>query len=144
MNNIVKIFGRSKQKEDNNGPSVIGRPTNVMHDIHVSKNKETGQLEGLPLAWQRQIGNLFTKAEQSDNPDALIYAVKYYNYSIKKKDDSEPFKPFVTEQDIDEESEAIDLYMNSDAAHESRECILEGKRLPPMFPEFTTFGRYVH
>ncbi|KAK5649250.1 hypothetical protein RI129_000279 [Pyrocoelia pectoralis] len=121
--NISKIFRRNTHKDDN-GPSVIGHPTNVIHDIHVIKNKETGQLEGLPLAWQRQIGNLFTKAEQNKNPDALIHAIKYYNYSMKKKEEIEPFKLIVTERDIDEESEAINLYMNSDAAHQSRECLL--------------------
>ncbi|XP_018324231.1 serine/threonine-protein kinase PAK 3 [Agrilus planipennis] len=142
--NIAKIFKRHTHKNsDDNGPSVIGNPTNVIHDIHVFTNKETGQLEGLPLAWQRQIGNLFTKAEQNNNPDALLHAVKYYNYSIKKKEDSEPpFKPFVTEQDIVEESEEIDKFMNSDDAHESRECLLSdddkpARRLPPNFPEFS-------
>lgn len=134
---ISRIF-RKNPHRDENGPSVIGHPTNVMHDIHVSKNKETGQLEGLPLAWQRQIGNLFTKAEQSNNPDALIYAVKYYNYSMKKKEESEPFKPFVTERDIDEESEAIDLYMNSSDAHQSRECLANDMRgLHPTLPEMS-------
>ncbi|KAK4881280.1 hypothetical protein RN001_004599 [Aquatica leii] len=127
--NISKIFRRNAHRDDN-GPSVIGHPTNVIHDIHVIKNKETGQLEGLPLAWQRQIGNLFTKAEQNNNPDALLHAIKYYNYSMKKKEESEPFKHIVTERDIDEESEAINLFMNSDAAHQSRENLLnESKHL---------------
>ncbi|KAF5270977.1 hypothetical protein FQA39_LY08280 [Lamprigera yunnana] len=121
--NLSKIFRRNTHKDDN-GPSVIGHPTNVIHDIHVIKNEETGQLEGLPLAWQRQIGNLFTKAEQNNNPDALLHAIKYYNYSMKKKEDPEPFKPILTERDIDEESEAINLFMNSDDAHQSRECLL--------------------
>lgn len=139
MNNITKIFRRNPHRDDNS-PSVIGPPTNVIHDIHVSKNKETGQLEGLPLAWQRQIGNLFTEAEQSKNPDALIYAVKYYNYSMKKKEETEPFKPFVTERDIDEESEAIDLYMNSNDAHQSRECLLNNAKggLRPTLPEISS------
>lgn len=134
--NIARIF-RKNPHRDENGPSVIGHPTNVMHDIHVSKNKETGQLEGLPLAWQRQIGNLFTQAERNNNPDALIHAVKYYNYSMKKKE-PEPFKPFLTEEDIDEESEAIDLYMNSDDAHQSRECLTSNvKELQPTLPELS-------
>lgn len=134
--NLVKMFRRNNHRDDT-GPSVIGHPTNVIHDIHVSKNKETGQLEGLPLAWQRQIGNLFTEAEQNNNPSALLYAVKYYNYSMKKKEEFEPFKHIVTEQDIHEESEAIELYMNSNAAHQSRECLNNDRHMFADIPELS-------
>lgn len=105
------------------GASVIGKPTNVNHDIHVSKNEKTGQLEGLPSAWIRQIGNQITKDEQNRDPTAVYMAVKYYNYSIKKKEEGEPFKQIMTEEDIDEESKEIDNYMNSKDAHKSKDLI---------------------
>lgn len=49
----------------------------------------------------------FRKAEQHANPDAAIQAVKYYNYSLIKKN-FDPFKPFVTEKAIAEESKEIE------------------------------------
>lgn len=42
-----------KNKTPVEGPSQIGFPTNVHHEFHVSKNKETGKLEGLPDSWTR-------------------------------------------------------------------------------------------
>lgn len=116
----MKLFKRESAREDNS-PSVIGNPTNVQHDIHVIKNA-AGHLEGLPEAWIRQIGNQITKAEQSNNPDAVLQAVKYYNYSMKKKE-PEPFKVFITEEEVIEETKAIDNFMNSRDAHQSKDSI---------------------
>lgn len=108
--NIGKFFRRTQPKDE--GPSEIGFPTNVMHDIHVSKNTQTGRLEGLPEAWRRQIFNQITKDEQSENPNAVLQALKYYNYSMTKRGEvTEPFKPFVTEKIINEESEEIEKLM---------------------------------
>lgn len=109
--NIGKFFFGKSKSNDDGGPSEIGLPTDIKHSIHVSKNKETGQLEGLPEPWKRLIYNQITKDEQSENPDAVMHAIKYYNYSISKKETSEPFKPFVTEKVIDEESEEIENLM---------------------------------
>lgn len=109
--NIGKFFfGKAKTNNDE-GPSEIGLPTDIKHSIHVSKNKETGQLEGLPEPWRRLIYNQITKDEQSENPDAVMHAIKYYNYSISKKDVQEPFKPIFTEKVINEESEEIENLM---------------------------------
>lgn len=119
-----KIFKRNKPKEDFVSASVIGKPTNVNHDIHVIKNEETGQLEGLPSAWIRQIGNQISKDEQSRDPTAVYMAVKYYNYSIKKNEGGgEVIKHIMTEDDIDEESKQIDNFMNSKDAHKSHDLL---------------------
>lgn len=48
-----------------------------------------------------------SKTEQDENPNAALQAIKYYNYSMKKKP-TELFKPFVTEKVIEEESEEIE------------------------------------
>lgn len=107
--NIGKFFwGGKSRHSDEGGPSEIGLPTDIKHSVHVSKNAETGQLEGLPEPWRRLIYNQITKDEQSENPDAVLHAIKYYNYSITKKEVQEPFKPFVTEKVINEESEQIE------------------------------------
>lgn len=137
---FAKIFKRNKPREESVGPSVIGKPTNVNHDIHVIKNKTTGQLEGLPAAWLRQIGNLITEDEQTRDPTAVFMAVKYYNYSIKKKEEDNVFKQIMTEEDIDEESKEIDDYMNSKDAHKSKDLLDDNEidrhlKLPvPEFP----------
>lgn len=105
--------------------SEIGRPTNFMQHVHVSKNQITGDLEGLPNSWVRLMNAQITQDEQNQNPDAAYQAVKFYNYSIKKKDNAEPFKPFITEQAIHEESEEIDKYVNLKSAHKSQDSLGE-------------------
>lgn len=117
MNSIAKIF-RRKEHTDSAGP-VIGEPTNVNHDIHVSKNMVTGKLEGLPTAWLRQISYQITEQEKSQNPSAVVDAVKYYNYSMKKKE-PEAFK-LITEEDIDEETADMENFMQSRDAHKSKD-----------------------
>lgn len=122
MSGFLSIFKtKSSSKDEHRGSSKggggggnimnIGTPTNVVHGIHVSKNNITGDLEGLPKTWQRQMDQLISRQEQNENPDAVYSAVKFYNYSIKKKDQTEPFKPFLTEEAIHEESEEIENYM---------------------------------
>lgn len=48
-------------------------------------------------------------------------AVKYYNYSIKKKDNIEPFKPLITEKAIVEESNEIEEFLFNRNAHNSED-----------------------
>lgn len=54
-------------------------------------------------------------------PLIAYQAVKFYNYSIKKKDNVEPFKPFITEEAIVEESAEIDEFLNAKNAHNSED-----------------------
>lgn len=103
---ITKLF--SKKKSNVEVVSEIGLPTNVSHKFHVSKNVVTGQLEGLPDRWIQELDKQITKSEQNENPAAALQAIKFYNYSIKKKPLEEVFKPFVTEKLIAEESQEID------------------------------------
>lgn len=112
-------------KDSDRQISEIGLPTNVVHGIHVSKNDMTGDLEGLPKAWLRIMNSQITQDEQHQNPDAAYQAVRFYNYSIKKKDNTEPFKPFITEEAINEESEEIDKYVNLKSAHKSQDSLGE-------------------
>ncbi|XP_055639646.1 serine/threonine-protein kinase PAK 3 [Toxorhynchites rutilus septentrionalis] len=121
---MKSLFGRKSAKEnDRNKISEIGLPTNVVHGIHVSKNKLTGDLEGLPKAWIRLMDASITHDEQSKNPEAAYQAVKFYNYSIKKKEQAEPFKPFITEDAIHEETESIDQFLDMKNAHKSEDSL---------------------
>lgn len=52
---------------------------------------------------------------------AAYQAVKFYNYSIKKNYNAEPFKPFITEEAIVEESAEIDEFLNAKNAHNSED-----------------------
>ncbi|XP_023015936.2 p21 (RAC1) activated kinase 3 [Leptinotarsa decemlineata] len=120
------FFKRKPAREENN-IAIIGTPTNVNHDIHVTVN-EKGILTGLPSAWMRQIGTQITKDEQLENPQIVKQVLQYYNYSIKKGNENvQEYKHIVTEKDIVEESKQIDLYMHSKDAHKSKESILSGK-----------------
>ncbi|XP_037041343.1 serine/threonine-protein kinase PAK 1 [Bradysia coprophila] len=130
------LFSKRQSNKDNERQiSEIGLPTNVVHDIHVSKNHMTGDLEGLPKAWLRIMDSQITQDEQTKNPDAAYQAVRFYNYSIKKKDNPEPFKPFITEEAIHEESEEIDKYVTAKSAHKSVESLESGEDSSSEAPE---------
>lgn len=134
------LFGKRQIKDNERQISEIGLPTNVVHDIHVSKNHMTGDLEGLPKAWLRIMDSQITQDEQTKNPDAAYQAVRFYNYSIKKKDNPEPFKPFITEEAINEESEEIDKYVTAKSAHKSQDSLGESSEdssteAPPPLPQ---------
>lgn len=106
---LTKLFSKKKSGPVDTVVTEIGFPTNVSHKFHVSKNAETGQLEGLPDPWIRLLNTQISKSEQDEHPDAALQAIKFYNYSIKRKpQDQEVFKPFVTQDLIEEESQEID------------------------------------
>lgn len=136
------MFKREKnsQKEDRQ-ISEIGLPTNVQHAVHVIKT-DTGYLEGLPKSWQRIMDSQITQDEQHQNPDAAYQAVRYYNYSIKKKDNTDAFKPFITEEAINEESKEMDKYLHQKSAHKSADSLGESsedsysstEQAPPPLP----------
>ncbi|XP_012279643.1 serine/threonine-protein kinase PAK 1 [Orussus abietinus] len=138
---ISKLF--SKKKIVTNSVSEIGLPTNVSHQFHVSKNAETGQLEGLPDPWIRELNAQISKSEQNEHPAAALQAIKFYNYSIKKKPQEEVFKPFVTEDLIEEESQEIDKilskkkYRSGDSDGSTSASSTEGpqQRLPDLPPK---------
>ncbi|XP_001980187.3 serine/threonine-protein kinase PAK 2 [Drosophila erecta] len=109
-----------KKGGDGGSISEIGAPTNFQRHFHVSRNQETGDLEGLPAPWVRLMNSQITRDEQDKNPDAAYHAVKYYNYSIKKKE-NEVFKPFITEDVIHEESKEIENYVNYKNKHKSQD-----------------------
>jgi p21-activated kinase 1 len=118
---MFNLFKRPSKTESTT--MQIGLPTNVVHGVHVSKNILTGDLEGLPKTWIRMLDDQVTQDEQHENPDAAYQAVKFYNYSIKKKENVEPFKPFFTEAIINEESEEIDKFLNSKNAQKSDDSL---------------------
>lgn len=80
-NMFRKLFGNS-EKNKSSEISEIGLPTNVVRGIHVSKNSETGDLEGLPKQWQRLLKNLITEDERSENPDAGLHIKKKKNHIL--------------------------------------------------------------
>lgn len=124
--NFSKLFGRrKKQPHDEPTAAIIGTPTNVNHDIHVRVTAD-GELEGLPVAWLRQIGTQITKDEQTQNPEVVKQVLQYYNFSVKKQGahQGQEIKHIFTEQDIDEESKQLDLYLHSKDAHKSKDSNL--------------------
>ncbi|CAH0682990.1 unnamed protein product [Spodoptera exigua] len=50
----------------------IGMPTDMKQHIHVTKNKETGRLEGLPEPWARVLSAQETSIEENENPLAPV------------------------------------------------------------------------
>ncbi|XP_033217690.1 serine/threonine-protein kinase PAK 1 [Belonocnema kinseyi] len=144
---ISKLFSKKKHYsganlEPLNTVSEIGLPTDVSHQFHVSKNAVTGQLEGLPDPWIRLLNAQISKSEQNEHPAAALQAIKYYNYSIKRKPQEEVFKPFVTEDLIAEESQEIDKILakkyqsgGSDGSASASSTDSQIQRIPELPPK---------
>ncbi|TMW53992.1 hypothetical protein DOY81_000924 [Sarcophaga bullata] len=133
MTSFNSLKGWFRKKEP---ISEIGNPTNFQRHYHVSRNEETGVLEGLPAPWLRLMNGQISKDEQNKNPDAAYQAVKFYNYSIKKKENEAIFKPFITEEAIHEESKEIDNYSTLENHRETLKPQLNDTtgELPPPLP----------
>lgn len=120
-----KLFAKKQPREKEERVTDIGMPTDVKQHIHVSKNSETGMLEGLPTSWLRLLNTQITPAEQNENPDAAIQAVKFHMYTIKnQKAPDEPFKPFLTDEAITEENKEIEKLLDHKNAHQSQDSDL--------------------
>ncbi|KOC66348.1 Serine/threonine-protein kinase PAK 1 [Habropoda laboriosa] len=139
--NISKLFSRKKTGTVDT-VAEIGLPTNVSHKFHVSKNAKTGQLEGLPESWIRLLNTQISKSEQDEHPAAALQAIKFYNYSIKRKPEENVFKPFVTEDLIEEESQEIDKILSkkyhsedSDESSSASSTDSQVQRLPELPPK---------
>ncbi|KFM72158.1 Serine/threonine-protein kinase PAK 1, partial [Stegodyphus mimosarum] len=107
MNVFTKLRSSKKSSKKEQTPSEIGIPFSVKHNIHVEFNQDTGEIEGLPEPWLRllQQANI-SKSEQSQNPTAVLQALKYYVHSIKKKPGEVKF--ITTAKTADEESQEIE------------------------------------
>lgn len=104
----MKMFtGRQKQTKQSGYPqqvSEIGKPFEVRHNVHVGFNIATGKIEGLPAPWVSLInGANITPAEQANNPEAVLNALKLVTYNETHKD------KFIANQDtINQELEEIE------------------------------------
>ncbi|GIY97725.1 hypothetical protein CEXT_679611 [Caerostris extrusa] len=104
---FTKLRSSKKSSKKEQAPSEIGIPFSVKHNIHVGFNQDTGEIEGLPEPWLRllQQANI-SKIEQSQNPTAVLQALKYYVHSIKKKPCEVKF--ITTTTTVDQESREIE------------------------------------
>ncbi|XP_059057229.1 serine/threonine-protein kinase PAK 3 [Achroia grisella] len=119
-----KLFSKKQQNKEDR-VTEIGMPTNVKRHIHVSKNSETGMLEGLPSPWLRVLNAQITPAEQNENPDAAIKAVIFHMYRMEReKALDEPFKPFVTPEVITKEDMEMKKLVDHKNAHQSQDSDL--------------------
>jgi hypothetical protein len=102
---ITKRNNKSGLNSESSRVSDIGKPFLVKHNVHVGFNPDTGKIEGLPTPWLDllQEANI-SKTEQSENPKAVIDALKCYAYSMRKK----PEKWIANQQTIDHEIEEIE------------------------------------
>lgn len=95
------------KKDDLQRASDIGVPFSVKHNIHVSVNNETGCIEGLPDPWIRLLKqNNISTTEQSQNPTAVLQALKFYAHSMKKRPGQAKF--LGTTETVEEEAEEIE------------------------------------
>lgn len=90
MSNIInRIFTSKRNTKQSGYPSQvsdIGTPFEVRHNVHVGFNHATGKIEGLPKPWLNLInGSHITQAEQANNPEAVISALKLVTYVSSKR-----------------------------------------------------------
>jgi len=94
--NLLNVQNSSK---DQLRGSDIGQPFLVKHNIHVNYNPETNKIEGLPKAWLNLLQNSkISETEQTNNPKAVVDALKYYCQTIKKPNQN---KYLVTQDTLD-------------------------------------------
>ncbi|KAK9467329.1 kinase-like domain-containing protein [Lipomyces arxii] len=66
----------------------ISSPYGLKHVTHVGYNLETGEFTGMPKEWQTTLENSgISKAEQEENPQAMMDIVAFYSESVSKEDD---------------------------------------------------------
>ena len=56
----------------------IGPPTDMRREIHVTKNPETGKLEGLPRAWSKFWDKLSSSSKQNEDHEVAKETSKFY------------------------------------------------------------------
>lgn len=92
---FTKFFGQlmptkkktKRKSEDESETMIISGPMNVKHEWHVGFDSETGDFKGLPPAWSQWLQNSnISKTEQTQNPNAVINALKAFEKSVKSKD----------------------------------------------------------
>ncbi|KAJ8716795.1 hypothetical protein PYW07_003422 [Mythimna separata] len=55
----------------------IGTPTDMRRNIHVTKNPETGHLEGLPKSWAK-FWNKLSMNKQNEDPGGIATTTQFY------------------------------------------------------------------
>lgn len=95
-NKVSKFFGslisstkkpkKKRQSEDEDVMTISG-PMNVKHEWHVGFDSSTGDFKGLPPSWAQWLQNSnISKTEQTQNPNAVLNALKVYEKSVKRQD----------------------------------------------------------
>ena len=77
----------------------ISRPTNFNHPIHVTYDASTGEFEGMPSLWTTLLhSSKITKQEQKQNPQAVIYALDFYQHAAQKRESKFMYSSYKSEQ----------------------------------------------
>lgn len=118
LKNVGKaLFTKNKEAAPDSGP-VISGPTDFKRNLHVSINKTTGALEGLPDAWLKMVNHELTQGEINRNPEAVQQALMFFMYTTKNQQSSMPiFKALATDATIQKESDDIANVIGSSAFH---------------------------
>ncbi|KAI1294704.1 Serine/threonine-protein kinase PAK 1 [Halotydeus destructor] len=94
-----------QQQSSSSRASDIGAPYLVKHNIHVGFNSSTGRIEGLPQPWLEWLAQAnISKTEQSENPEAVLDALKYYAHNKTQNG----IKYLATQNTMDEDMKKID------------------------------------
>lgn len=116
MSSLKKSFtGLFKRKDKNinyypdDGMLDISTPNNVHHNVHVTFDADTKSFTGIPDSWKKALEGMLSKEDLENNPEAAVAALKYYSYSIRKKNEAptDDIKHIVTPDVIKEESEDV-------------------------------------
>uniref|UniRef100_A0A1I7RH77 non-specific serine/threonine protein kinase n=1 Tax=Bursaphelenchus xylophilus TaxID=6326 RepID=A0A1I7RH77_BURXY len=78
---LGKIFNSSHSSLEPESISEIGAPYDAMHNVHVGYDGHT--FTGLPQTWMEILRRDLSEAEQKQNPDAAVRAIKFYASAMK-------------------------------------------------------------
>ena len=91
----------------------IGEPTDVTRDLHVTKDQQTGQLQGLPTQWLNILAKELGAEALAKNKDEAIAAAKLLAWLTHKPED-ECFIGMRTVANANEESDRIEHAFEDD------------------------------
>uniref|UniRef100_A0A2A4JCL5 CRIB domain-containing protein n=1 Tax=Heliothis virescens TaxID=7102 RepID=A0A2A4JCL5_HELVI len=93
----------------------IGPPLNMEHNIHVTKNRETGKLEGLPEDWTKSLNPESSSTQVGNTGTALKSGSAK---SCPEEKIHEPSKPSVLDMKVENDEEILKQCRRNSVIHD--------------------------
>ncbi|CAH1782468.1 unnamed protein product [Owenia fusiformis] len=137
MSSLKNLFKSKKKIRDSEASEISGPiPGTVKHNVHVKFDAQSGMFDGLPGPWEMWLERSnISKTEQTENPDAVIHALKYYEKSIKRPQNEKTVKYIMGSveslEELDRDDETEDTAESATPTIHETEEIPEEPTTPP-------------